>query len=338
MWSWDVAGRQPLRRYFGHSDFVKNVVCTRLARLLPSGNGTDQAACAKTGPAVNGGVDILISGSADATIIVWVASTGEKLHVLKGHTRGVLDLAIDPISRPLFTSSSLPEGLILFSAGSDREIRRWHISIPTANEIESQSPILAHETSVNRLHFLQSSNIDDYEVDGEDLWTASSDNTARCLSRQHNWSPDTTLLHPDFVRDIVVEEAGGWVVTACRDEEVRVWDAASGKLACVFSGHYEEVTGLVLMDRHEKGGRAAREVVSVGIDGTIRRWNLSRENIVKVREAAEKKAKAVRNGEVVELAEVQEKVSVDMKEERKETVLTEDEERQLAELMDSDAE
>lgn len=123
------------------------------------------------------------------------------------------------------------------------------------------------------------------------------------------------LSHPDFVRDIVVDTEAGLVITACRDEEVRVWDASSGRLECVLSGHFEEVTGLALV----KSSDGERKVVSVSIDGTVRTWSLSREFISKTREEAEKA-----EGRVEEV------------EEKKEGVLTAEEEAELAELMDDD--
>ncbi len=107
--------------------------------------------------------------------------------------------------------------LVFFSASSDREIRRWEIPLPLSpspsSSTESPRPtsILAHETGVNALFF-----------DNEgDLWTASADKSTRCLSRDRGWAVDTVLEHPDFVNDVLVH--GGWVVTACRDEEVRIW-------------------------------------------------------------------------------------------------------------------
>lgn len=124
------------------------------------------------------------------------------------------------------------------------------------------------------------------------------------------------LPHPDFVRDIVVDVDGGWVVTACRDEEVRVWDAASGKLACVYSGHYEEVTGLTLA---ELGGK--KVVVSVGIDGTVRNWSLDNADVRRTREEAEK----AQDGEV-EVVQA----------EAPKGMLTAEEEAELADLMDDD--
>lgn len=195
---------------------------------------------------------------------------------------------------------------MLFSASSDREIRRWHVSLESAHQLlESlENPILAHETSVYKLYF-----------DGEgDLWTASADKSARRLVRERGWGVDTVLEHPDFVRDVVMVENAGVVVTACRDEEVRVWDTASGECVCVYSGHFEEVMGLCVVE----GGRA---VVSVGIDGTVRKWGLGKADMGKYLDDLEREKKGQDEEE---------------KEKKKETQLTAEEEAELAELMDED--
>lgn len=122
--------------------------------------------------------------------------------------RGIQDLAADP-------ATELDQPLSIFSAGSDRSIRFF--GLPSTEGTPALSdPIIEHETSVYRLFF---------DEDG-DLWTASADKTARCLTRENGWKTDLTLEHPDFVKDVVVDEIRGWVVTACRDEEVRVWNRA----------------------------------------------------------------------------------------------------------------
>lgn len=51
---------------------------------------------------------------------------------------------------------------------------------------------------------------------------------------------------------------------------MRVWNAGGGELLHVFSGHFEEVTGLALV-----GPRSTMMVASVSIDGTVRRWDVS---------------------------------------------------------------
>ncbi|KAH7112169.1 WD40-repeat-containing domain protein [Dendryphion nanum] len=278
IWSWSTNTRQVLRQYKGHTDFVKAVLSVSI-----------------------GGKELLISGSADASIIVWNVATGEKLQTLKGHTRGVLALAIDPAEE-----ASSSETVTVFSAGSDREIRRWSIGLTSGFEIQATddcpTPILAHQTSVDSIRF---------DADG-DLWTASADKTAKCLSRSRKWEADTALEHPDFVRDIAVDDQGGWVATACRDEEVRVWEKGNGKLHHVYTGHYEEVTALVLL--------SGQRLVSVSIDGTVRQWSLRAQDL----------SKAIKEAEDEQLG-----VEKD-KEVPKASLMTVEEERELAELLGED--
>jgi WD40 repeat protein len=243
------------------------------------------------------GKEILVSASADATIIVWDVATGEKLHTLKGHARGVLALALDPVEYDPAKDSA-----IVFSAGTVREIRRWSVGLASSVEIKDEpNPIVAHETSVDAIHF---------DADG-DLWTASADRAAKCLSRNRGWVEDTSFEHADYVRDVAIDEEGGWIVTACRDEEVRVWDKGSGKLHHVFSGHYEEVTGLLMLP--------GQKVVSVSIDGTVRQWSLKAEDLATARQEAEDERQGIEKEEP---------------EEKKEGLLTLEEEEELKALME----
>ncbi|KAL8742444.1 MAG: hypothetical protein Q9190_005067 [Brigantiaea leucoxantha] len=279
IWSWSLSTRAPQHRYTGgHTDFIKTLLMLRLAST-----------------------SLLFSGSADSNIVIWSIDSGHKLHVLTGHSRGILALALDPFSYENDDNPSPSENITLFSASSDREIRRWRIGVDGCEQLEPETPILAHETSVYALTF---------DADG-DLWTASADGTAKCLARFNGWRPDTELRHGDFVSSVVVDELGGMVVTGGRDEDVKVWDKGSGELVHVYRGHYEEVTALVVV---------GREVVSVGIDGTVRRWGLR----------AEELREAKRREEEEEEGKEEEKEVV------KGGVLTEEEERELAELMAED--
>lgn len=179
-----MASRKPQRQYEGHTDFVRAITSARLH-----------------------GQDLLITGGADAQILVFDIASGQRVHTLKGHTKGIQDLAIDPLS---LDSGS---GLMVCSAGSDREIRFFDIAAGS-QDLTHTDPLLAHDTSVYKLFF----------DNDADLWTASADRTAKCLVREDGWKANLALQHPDFVRDVVVYEQGGWVVTACRDEEVRIWN------------------------------------------------------------------------------------------------------------------
>ena len=247
--------------------------------------------------------DLLISGSSDATITIWDANKAERLHVLRGHTQAVLDLAIDPSTYASPQDSA--NSILVFSAGTDRTIRQWRIKQDTtlAEEIDHEKPIIQHETSIYCIRF---------DAD-DDLWTASADGTAKCLSRTRKWQADTTLTHGDYVRSVTVDEKSGWIVTAGRDEHVKVWDRATGKLHHTYEGHFEEVTGLAMM---------SRTVISVSIDATVRKWSLQLEDLKKAKEVAEDALIGVKNEEVVEL---------------KPAHITEEEERELEDLLnDSD--
>lgn len=207
------------------------------------------------------GQEMVLSGSADGDIIFWSLS-GKRLYVLKGQSRGIEHLALDPLSAP--------EAPVVFVATSQRDI--FHFTLRPSTSLKTATlsePILVHETSVYNLFF---------DEDG-DLWTASADKTAKHLVRENGWKSDTTLTHPDFVRDIVVHEKGGWAITACRDEEVRVWDRSTGNLHHIFSGHFEGVTGLCLL---------GDLLVSVSIDATVRKWSLAPQDLQRAVEEVKK--------------------------------------------------
>lgn len=88
----------------------------------------------------------------------------------------------------------------------------------------------------------------------------------------------------------------------------------TGELYHTFTGHADEVTALAVV------GERGKWLISVGIDCTIRRWSLKPVDL----KAAREEAKKLKEGE-----EVEKKV-----EEKKEGVLTAEEEAELAELMD----
>jgi WD40 repeat protein len=163
------------------------------------------------------------------------------------------------------------------------------------------APLVAHETSIFALAVSPSSG---------DIWTASADKTAKCLSRSRGFAADTVLRHPDHVKSVALCERSGLVFTGCRDEGLRAWDAASGELvAALLRAHWEEVTSVVVLRRH---------VVSAGIDGTVRRWGLARDRLID------------------EMSRM-DGPEVEEQEAKKPSLMTEEEERELEDLMGDDS-
>jgi WD40 repeat protein len=153
---------------------------------------------------------LLLSGSTDASLKVWSTKDGTLLHTLKGHSRAIEDITID-------WSSSSKDKVIVYTASSDRTIRRWKISETDA--AEDGEPLIVHETSVYAV-----------KVDQDDLWSCmllsesvsdlgSADKTAKRYDRTDK--SQETFQHPDYVKDVVA--ADGFVYTACSDENIRQW-------------------------------------------------------------------------------------------------------------------
>lgn len=291
IWTWDVSSKSPGRKLSGHSDFVKAVVPTKL-----------------------GGKDVLISGGADKKIMVWDVATGARIHVLQDQAVSMMaiqHLAIDPVE-------SGPDEVVLVSASSDPHIRRWRIRLDSAEQIVESTPgepgaarhtILAHETTVYQLAF-------DLENEEADLWTASGDGTAKCLSRVGGFAVDETIEHGDHVRAVTVTEQ--WIVTAGRDEDIKVWDRASGKLYCTLEGHFDEVTDLIVLRRTP--GTADR-IASVSLDGTVRTWSLDTKELDKV---------------IQEKLDAEKGSTKEAPAEAAEDLMTAEEEAELAALMEED--
>jgi WD40 repeat protein len=287
IWSWDIETGKPGRKFSGHSDFVKTVACATIS-----------------------GKHILISGGADKKMFVWDIESGKRLHTLQDPSTTMLavqHIAIDPV---LSDSNTV----VFSSASSDPHIRRWKITLDSYEQLPesfSDRPdaerltIQEHETSIYRLFYDQSS-------EDVDLWTASADGTAKCLARSRNFVADDSFEHGDYVRGVLATDR--WVITAGRNEDIKVWDRSSGKLYCTLIGHYEEITDIAML---QDSDGTPRKVCSVSIDGTIRTWPLAKseldEVVVKIQKAAEPKK---------------------VEEEKSGNVLTAEEEAELAELMD----
>lgn len=146
------------------------------------------------------------------------------------------------------------------------------------------------------------------------------------------------LEHPDFVRCIAIHPVTGTIFTGCRDEEIRCWDSTvslklvfgtlwsdyadrcaskTGQLVAEISGHYGEVTSLLIPPN------SPTRLLSSSLDGTIRLWDISSEGMLA--HAKQWKDK---------LAEAEEKQQAEKR--TKAGVLTEEEERELAELLEDD--
>ncbi|WVF65983.1 hypothetical protein IAT40_000721 [Kwoniella sp. CBS 6097] len=297
---------------------------------------------------------ILFTGSWDKSIKIWDAQSGELLHTLQGHTDFVKSLSVIPVSPPLLLSTSSdrtirvwdisdlqlaprsiqtlkqhtrpvecsvyklqldsagePTGAIsVWTGDSLGAIKRWEIN-GGERRLAFKEDVNGHETSVAQL-----------AVTNEGLWSVSSDKNV--IFHAHtptssSSSTKTSIPHPSYVKSLlpVPEDFAlpkSLILTGSEDEDIRLYDidslgevGSSAKLHGTIRGHCGEVSVLRAWYRDEEGKRGWY-VVSGGLDSTLRRWSV--QDLV--------------NPPVLDYEPEEVKESVG---------LTEEEERELAELM-----
>ncbi|WWC58216.1 uncharacterized protein I303_100752 [Kwoniella dejecticola CBS 10117] len=278
----------------------------------------------------------LVTGSWDKSIKIWNADSGELLHTLQGHVDFLKSLLILPLPVPVLLSTSSDRtvklwdlsslsssssasssststsdapprciqnikehtrpvecsiyklevdingkptgGIDVYTGDSLGLIKRWNVQ---EGKLVFKEDLTGHETSVNQLSLTE-----------EGFWSVSSDKSAIFHPFHPNSSSSTSrpkIVHPSYVRSIlpIPEEfplSQSLLLTGSEDEDIRIYDveplsdvggSGSGpaKLKGIIQGHCGDVNVLKAWYRDEEG-KKGWYVVSGGLDCTLRRWNV----------------------------------------------------------------
>jgi WD40 repeat protein len=177
------------------------------------------------------------------------------------HTAQATDIAF-PLNAPA----------LFFSSSADKSVRSWKL----ASDAPTRS--FAHPQSVNCVAF---------DKLGTHLATGCSDGRLRIFDVAKGTVVKDVIAHntPNMTEVYCVAWSpdGKQVVTASRDQSLKVWDAVSGKLVRELKGHKDKV--------FEKGHQEAvlsavftpdgKQVISGGMDRTIKVWNVADGNVVR---------------------------------------------------------
>ncbi|CAO3575215.1 unnamed protein product [Mortierella alpina] len=329
---WDTDTKECIATLRGHTDFVKALAVRTVLVDDDSTTATISADDKGTQRKRKRIGHELFSASYDSTILHWDLETFEPFQKgaggpWKGHVRGINDLclAVEDDNEARDDDSHDAEEKedrgkeYLYSAGSDGTIRKWDITRGQGRGGHCAHVFKHHATTVYRVI-----------VDSVEIWSASADKTAQRLDLETK-KVDTTLEHPDFVKSISL--AGPYVVTGGRQETIRVWSIATGKLFTEITGHFDEVSSMVTV---------GATLITGSHDGTVRRWSLKEKDLAtpvfedktdvpssnSAQQSSKTESSTQAKGVQSEAAETDSKPSM----------MTEEEERELAELMGSDDE
>ncbi|KAJ7093192.1 WD40-repeat-containing domain protein [Mycena epipterygia] len=297
---WDTDTKTLISSTEAHSDFVKCLF------VFPS-------------------LHLLVSGSSDKIVRFWDlsdATSGKPLTSMgsiSSHTRPLS--CIDGVS-------SSDTSAVLYTGDSMGAIKIWDLAKESGAAPRWKSTLKAelnhHRTGINEMRF------------GHDhLWTASADDTAQVLadpvSQQSTTKPPVSITHPTAVRCIlplsVTDLAEPYLITGAGDV-IRVYDVSSleePELINEVDAHWHDVTALHLWGRQTVGAdgktRVEPWVVSTSLDGTIRKWKLAD----LLTQSPAPRLEPPKAPQVTPASQTS-----------SEFQMTEEEERELAELLDSD--
>eukprot|EP00873_Tetraselmis_striata_P032841 jgi/Tetstr1/453105/TSEL_040129.t1 len=191
---------------------------------------------------------LLASASADKTVRVWNALTGEEAlpQPLRGHTGPVTSVAFSP------------DGTRLASASKDETVRVWNAL--TGEEALPQ-PLRGHTRHVTSVAF---------SPDGTRLASASWDKTVRVWNALTGEEalPQPLRGHTEGVTSVAFSPDGTRLASASEDETVRMWNALTGEEALPqpLRGHTDRVTSVAFSPDGTRLASASKDV-------TVRVWN-----------------------------------------------------------------
>ncbi|MDP7519251.1 MAG: hypothetical protein QF438_03780, partial [Phycisphaerales bacterium] len=187
----------------------------------------------------------LASASADKTIRLWDARSGEELAVLRGH--GDSKVAFSPDGTRLASGSG--------NSTDDNAIRLWDVAAG-----EELAVLRGHENGVLELTF---------SPDGTRLASASWGKTIRLWDARSGEELSAMRGHEGHVRSIAFSPDGQRLASASEDETIRLWDAGSGEELSTLRGHEGDVCSVTFSP---DGTRLASGSWTSGI---VRLWDVA---------------------------------------------------------------
>jgi uncharacterized protein with WD repeat len=182
----------------------------------------------------------LASGSADNTIIIWDAKSGQKLKTLEGHIFDVKSVSWSPSGKYL-ASGSLDKTIRLWDLFEDKKYSKWK-NMPTNVYSSELSP------------------------DGKYLARSSLNNYVIIKDAKSGEILKTLEGHFSIVSSVSWSPNGKYLVSSSYDKIVKIWDTESGLCLQTFEMHNTYATFVGFTSD-------GRKIIAKYEDGVILQWD-----------------------------------------------------------------
>ena len=186
---------------------------------------------------------LVAGGSANGTIQVWDANTGDRIYLFTEHTK--------PVEEVVFS----PDRKKLVSASIDQTVKIWSL-VGVGGQLDST---ISHNSPVYTVSYLSN---------GDSLVTGSADRLIRIWNTQTNTEQQSPLKgHKDHVSVLDCSSDSTTIVSGSPDGTVFVWDVIGERKKFEITGHTGGIKALVYTEDNRI------RACGTGLDGKLRIWD-----------------------------------------------------------------